>query len=180
MLRHPRFAPHGVFACANEEWIAVAAETDAMFRALAEHIGAPTLATDSRFATNTARKQHEDALNDILRRWFAPRNAAEEADALTARAVCAAKCEPFKPIYANSTPQFDARGFLTPVTHPESGTHLLPVLPWVMANTPRIDVRHSPCFGEHSRQVFAEELGIGDAEYEDLVRAEVTGTRRVG
>ena len=177
---HPRIAPHGVFACANEEWIAVAAETDAMFQALAQHLAAPALATDARFATNTARKQHEDALNDILRRWFAPRNAAEEADALTARAVCAAKCEPFKPIYANSTPQFDARGFLTPVTHPESGTHLLPVLPWVMANTPRINARHSPCFGEHSREVFAEELGIGDAEYEELVRLEVTGTRRVG
>ena len=177
--RHPRFAPHGVFACANEEWIAVAAETDAMFAALAEHMEAPNLATDPRFATNAARKEHEDALNDLLTGWFAPHNAAEEADALAARGVCAAKCEPFKPIYANSTPQFDARGFLTPVPHPESGTHLLPVLPWLMANTPRIAVRHAPRFGEHSREVFAEELGIGEEEYEELVRLEVTGTQRL-
>ena len=177
--RHPRFAPHGVFACANEEWIAVAAETDAMFAALTEHMGTPNLADDPRFATNAARKEHEDALNELLAGWFAPRNAAEEADALAARGVCAAKCEPFKPIYANSTPQFDTRGFLTPVTHPESGTHLLPALPWVMANTPRIAVRHAPRFGEHSREVFAEGLGIGEEEYEELVRLEVTGTQRV-
>ena len=178
--RHPRFAPHAVFACAHEEWIAIAAETEAMFAALAEHMGTPNLAADPRFGTNAARKEHEAALNDLLSRRFATRNAAEEADALAAGGVCAAKCEPFKPIYADSTPQFDARGFLTPVTHPESGTHRLPVLPWIMANTPRIDVRHAPRFGEHSREVFAEELGIGDAEYEELVRLEVTGTRRVG
>ena len=178
--RHPRFAPHGVFACANDEWIAVAAETDAMFAVLAEHIGAPEIVADERFATSARRKAHESALNEMLGRWFAPRCADKEADALAARRVCAAKCEPFKPIYADSTPQFDARGFLAPVTHPESGTHLLPVLPWLMANTPRIKVRHAPRFGEHSRQVFAEELGVGDEAYAELVRLEVTGTRRVG
>ena len=177
--RHPRFAPHGVFACADDEWIAVAAESDAMFAALAAHIGAPDLAVDPRFATGAARKKHESALNEMLGRWFAPRNAAQEASDLAADGVCAAKCEPFKPIYANSTPQFAERGFLVPVTHPESGTHLLPVLPWLMANTPRIKARHAPRFGEHSRQVFAEELGVGDDDYEELVRLEVTGTRRV-
>ena len=178
--RHPRFAPHGVFACADDEWIAVAAETDAMFAALAEHIGAPDIAGDPRFANNAARKKHENVLDELLTRWFAPRNAADQAEALAGRGVCAAKCEPFKPIYAKSTPQFDARGFLVPVTHPESGTHLLPVLPWLMANTPRIAARCAPCFGEHSRQVFAEELQVDDEEYEDLVRLEVTGTRRIG
>ena len=182
--RHPRFAPHGVYACApasdgDGEWIAVAAETDAAFAKLAEHLGQPRLATDARFATNSARKRNEDVLDAILNTCFATRDAAREAEALGPLGVCAAKCEPFKPIYANSTPQFRARGFLAPVTHPESGTHLLPALPWVMANTPRIDLACAPCFGEHSREVFAAELGIGDAEYEELVRLNVTGTERV-
>lgn len=178
--RHPRFAPHGVYACAgDDEWIAVAAESDAAFASLARHIGRPDLAGDARFATNAARKRNEDALDDILGAWFAGRDAAAEADTLGALGICAAKCEPFKPIYAESNAQFDARGFLVPVSHPESGTHLLPVLPWLMANTPDIDVAYSPRFGEHSREVFAEELGIGDAEYEELVRLAVTGTERL-
>ena len=187
--RHPRFAPHGVYACAGGdagsaggaggEWIAVAAETDSAFRNLAQHIGAPQLAADARFASNAARKQNEDALDAILAAHFAAKDAASEAQALGKSGVCAAKCEPFKPLYANSNPQFDARGFLVPVTHPESGTHLMPVLPWLMANTPDIDATHSPCFGEHSREVLAQELNITDAEYEELVRLEVTGTERI-
>ena len=189
--RHPRFAPHGVYACADGgagdgsgdgsgEWIAVAAETDAAFKNLARHIGAAELAADARFATNVARKRNEDALDEILAARFASQDAAALAEALGALGVCAAKCEPFKPVYANANPQFDARRFLVPVTHPESGTHRMPVLPWSMANTPAIGVTHSPRFGEHSREVFAKELNIGDAEYEELVRLEVTGTQRKG
>ena len=178
--RHPRFAPHGVYACPGEDdWIALAAESDAAFAALAKHIGKPKLATDARFFTNAARKANEDELDDILGTWFADREAETEAETLGGLGLCAAKCAPFKPIYENSTPQFDARGFLVPVAHPESGTHLLPVLPWVMGNTPEIEVTYSPRFGEHSREVLAEELGLGDDDYEELVRLQVTGTERV-
>ncbi len=186
--RHPRFAPHGVYACspgsdADEamggEWIAVAAETDAAFERLARHIGQPQLAQDERFAANAARKANEEALDAILAAWFAGRDAEKEAEALARLGVCAAKCAAFKPIYANSTAQFDARRFLVPVTHPESGTHLLPVLPWRMAGTPEVAVRHAPRFGEHSQEVFAQELGIGEDEYRELVALQVTGTERV-
>ena len=181
--RHPRFAPHGVYACAGEdEWIAVAAESDAAFARLVTHVGRAELAEDARFATNAARKRNEDALDETLGAYFCARDAAAEAQTLGAHGVCAARCEPFKPVYAEfaeSNAQFDARRFLVPVTHPESGTHLLPVLPWNMWTTPDIDIAYSPRFGEHSREVFAEELGIGDAEYEELVRLQVTGTERI-
>ena len=186
--RHPRFAPHGVYLCTNggngadgadEEWLALAAESDAAFARLAEHMGTPALAEDARFATNAARKRHEEALDAVLAAWFEDKNVAGEAAALGRLGLCAAKCEPFKPVYADSNPQFDARGFLTPVTHPESGTHLMPVLPWRLANTPPPAVRHSPRFGEHSREVFAEELGIDEDEYAELERLEITGTRRL-
>ena len=178
--RHPRFAPHGVYACAGEDdWIALAAESDAAFVALAKHIGKPELATDQRFFANAARKTNEDELDDVLDTWFADRDAETEAETLGAFGLCAAKCVPFKPIYENSNPQFDVRRFLVPVAHPESGTHLLPVLPWVMGDTPEIEVTYSPRFGEHSREVLAEELGLGDDEYEELVRLQVTGTARV-
>ena len=177
--RHPRFAPHGVYPCANEEWLALAAECDAAFARLAEHMGTPALAKDPRFATNAARKRHEDALDAVLGTWFASRDAAGEAAALGRLGLCAAKCEPFKPVYANSNPQFDARGFLTPVAHPESGTHLMPVLPWLLANTPQPVPRHAPRFGEHSQEVFAAELGINADEYAELERLEITGTKRL-
>ena len=184
--RHPRFAPHGVYACATDSaggeegaWIAVAAEDDAAFAHLARHIGKPELASDRRFADNESRKANEDALDAILGAWFAQQDATAEAQVLGALGICAANCGPFKPIYADSNAQFEQRGFLTPVAHPQSGTHPMPVLPWRMARTPRIEARYSPCFGEHSREVFAEELGLNDDDYEELAALGVTGTERV-
>lgn len=178
--RHPRFAPHGVYRTAGGEWLALAAESDAAFARLAQHIGRADLAADARFAANDARKANEDALDEILAERLADRDAAETAGALGRLGICAARVEPFKPIYAGSNPQFAHRGFLAPITHPESGTHLMPLLPWVLANTPRPEAGHSPRFGEHSREVFREELGLDDDAYAELEAAEITGTRRIG
>ena len=176
--KHPRIAPHGVFACANEDWIAVAAETDDAFCKLCEHIERPDLASLERFASNEARKANEAELGDVLTAWFGDKDADSQAHALQTKRVHAAVCAHFLPTYRDSNPQFDYRKFMRPVTHPESGTHLLPVMPWVMHNTADSDPNYSPCFGEHSKQVFAQELGTTDEQYEELVRLGITGTSR--
>ena len=178
--RHPRFAPHNIYRTAGDEWLALAVESDDAFASLAAAMKQPELAQDPRFATVDARKANELALDEAIAAWLADRDATTTAEELGKAGISVAKVEPFKPIYANSNPQFDHRGFLTPVTHPESGTHLMPQMPWIFANTPRDQVRHSPLFGQHSREVFEQELGIGAEEYRQLEEALVTGTRRVG
>ena len=57
------------------------------------------------------------------------------------------------------------------------------LLPWLLGGCAVLEldplpepIRPAPCVGEHSREVFAAELGMTDAEYEDLVAAGVTGT----
>lgn len=177
--RHPAYAPHGIYPTRDGEWLAIAAETDAAWESFADHMGASALAVDPRFASVSARKRNESALDEIVAAWCADRDAAAEAQSLGALGLSAARVEPFKPIYEAASPQFAAREFLVAVTHPESGTHLLPLLPWTLARTPRAPVRYSPCFGEHSREVFREELGQSDAEYETLEADGVTGTTRL-
>lgn len=178
--RHPRFAPHGIYRTANDEWLALATESDAEFAALTGAMNRPELAQETRFASVQARKANEAALDEIVAAWLAQRDAAVTAEALGKAGIHAARIEPFKLIYAGSNPQWQHRGFLTPVPHPESGTHLMPLMPWVFAHTPRGDVRHSPLFGQHSREVFSEELGLGEEDYTELEEALVTGTQRVG
>jgi crotonobetainyl-CoA:carnitine CoA-transferase CaiB-like acyl-CoA transferase len=178
--KHPRIAPHGVFACADGRWLAVAAETDGEFADLCTHIEQPGLAADTRFATNASRKANEPALNEILSEWFSDKDAGVETRALLDRQIHAAECADFLPIYRDSNPQFEHRGFLLPVTHPETGTHLLATMPWVMSNTAPSEVRHSPRFGEHSQEVFAQELGMTEQDYAELVALNITGTERVG
>ena len=177
--RHPRIAPHGVFATRDDQWLAIAAETDAAWARLADHMDMPDLARDSRFATMSARKRHEDELDDIISKWCALQEADAAESALGATGICAARIWPMCDVYTDPGEHFRKREFLVPVTHPESGTHFMPVAPWKLAQTDAAPVRYAPRFGEHSREVFAQEIGISDAEYEALERVGITGTTRI-
>ncbi len=170
--RHPKFAPHGVYRAAGDSWIAIGVETEAAWRALAGHMEVD----DLRFADFASRKANEEALDGMIARWCAKLDAEETAAALSGLGVCAATVSPFDALYEDPSPNFRERGFTVPVTHPESGTHFLPLAPWLLSARTRPPTRYSPRFGEHSREVLRTELGITDAEYEELEALGVTGT----
>ena len=173
--RHPRIAPHGVYATTDGEWLALAAETDDAWRALAAHMRQPQLADDARFATPAARKANEDALDATIAAWCAHQDAAQAASALLALGCAAARVEHLTEVLESPNPQTLARGFMVNVEHPEAGTHTLAVAPWRFSGKPVPPIRPSPCLGEHSFEVFHAELGLTQPEYDALVDAGVTG-----
>ena len=174
--RDARVAPHGVYAAHGEdEWLALAAETEEAWVALAEAIGQPELVMDPRFASMTERKLNEDALDLVLSEWCVRQDASEAEVALGALGCTAARVVRPYDAYDEPEPMLRASGFLSYVTHPESGAHWLPGAPWRMAEGPQ-ELRPSPCLGEHSREVLREELGMDDARYAELVSMGVTGT----
>ena len=61
------------------------------------------------------------------------------------------------------------------LNHREAGKHLLPTMPWILKNTRFSEHSPPPCFGEHSQEIFKEELGIDDAAYAELVRLGISG-----
>ncbi|MGQ7294938.1 CaiB/BaiF CoA transferase family protein [Quadrisphaera sp. KR29] len=79
---HPSIAPYELLACADGP-LALACGTDAMFRRLCEVLGAPALADDPRFATNTDRVSHRPALRHALETRLAAGSAARWAEELT-------------------------------------------------------------------------------------------------
>ena len=173
--RHPRIAPHNTFHADGEDWIALAAETESAWQALTALVDDPRLA-HARFATNAARKMHEDELDGILADWCLGQNAAEAEAALNNAGVCAARVVPLNEIYARPDPHFKAAGFIAEIDHPEAGRTWLPGRPWRFSAAASEAIRPAPCVGQHSREVFARELAMTDAEYEALVAAGVTGT----
>ena len=62
------------------------------------------------------------------------------------------------------------------VDHPEVGPSWLAGAPWRLSGSTPLALRASPCLGEHTQQVLAEELGVTASEYAELVAAGVTGT----
>ena len=172
---HPRVAPHNNYAARDGEWLALAAETEDAWRALVAHIGDARL-SDARFATMDARKANEADLDAIIGEWAAGEGAGEAEHALGSLGIAAARVVPLYELYSRPDPNFLASGFVSRVEHPEAGSTWLAGRPWRFSAAASSPVRASPCIGQHSRVVFAEELGIGDEEYEALVVAGVTGT----
>ena len=173
--RHPRYAPHGVYRAGDGEWIALAVQNDATWVAVAEHLSID----DSRFGREADRKAHEAEIDALVAAWCANRDVDQLVAAFTGMGAAAARVESFQDVYADPCPQFLQRGFMTRVTHPETGTHYLPSAPWLFANAETPPLTYSPCFGEHSAEVLREELGIDPEEYEELVGLGVTGTSPV-
>ena len=172
---HPRIAPHNVYRTKGDSWLAIAAETDEAFSSLAHIAGI----NEERFATMALRKTNESALDEAISKWAANVDADATPVELCRLGIAAARVEPFEEIYQEPNPQFVARDFLRPITHPESGTHYMPMVPWLYQDTPRGTITHAPCFGQHSRVVFEEELGVGLEEYKELEELGITGTERL-
>ena len=173
--RHPRIAPHAVYATRDGQWLALCAEDDADFRALAERIGTPDLTVDPRFATADARKANEEALDDLIGAWCAKQDAEAAASALLAAGCAAARVSTLPEVLLSPNPQAVSRGFVTEQEHPEAGLHTIAVAPWTFGGRSVPLRRPSPCMGEHSFEIFRQELGMERAEYEALVAAGVTG-----
>jgi len=73
--RHPLLAPHDVYA-ARDGSVAIAVETDAQWRALAQLTGGHELAADPRYASAEARRAHADELDRSVAPWAGARSVA--------------------------------------------------------------------------------------------------------
>lgn len=76
---HPSIAPYALFRAADRDLV-LAVGNDKQFRALAETIGQPSLATDLRFLRNADRVAHRDALTAMLEHELATAAAAVWVD----------------------------------------------------------------------------------------------------
>ena len=70
----PMIAPSNVYPTSDAKMILIAANQDSVFKRLAEAMGRAELAEDPRFATGAARKQNEDALDEILEAFTSTRD----------------------------------------------------------------------------------------------------------
>jgi crotonobetainyl-CoA:carnitine CoA-transferase CaiB-like acyl-CoA transferase len=86
------FVPYGVFDIADDP-VAVVVATDEQWQDLCAVLDRPDLATDERFATVTARRDHRAALESTLQSEFGARPRAEWVERAQAEQV------PVAPIY---------------------------------------------------------------------------------
>ena len=170
--RHAVCAPHNRYPSAGEDrWVTIACETEEQFQALCKAIGQPDLAADPRFATNTARKANEDALDAIIGRWTAARGHYEAMHILQRAEVPAGAVLTIPELM--SDPHLRSRVAWTPHTHPDAGTWEMEAPPWILSRTPGHIRMPAPGFGQHNGYVLRELLQLPESEIAELYAAGV-------
>jgi crotonobetainyl-CoA:carnitine CoA-transferase CaiB-like acyl-CoA transferase len=145
--RHPSIVPYQTYAASDGDF-ALAVGNDTMFARLCEVIGRPGLAADERFATNTARLEHRDALSALLLDAFAGAPAADWVRRLGEAGVPAGPINDVAQAFA-----FAEQLGLEPVDETGGVRTVRPAVR--LSRTPAQVRRRPPRLGEHDAEIRA-------------------------
>ena len=174
--KHPVYAPHEVYRCADDpesvgspdRWVAIACRDDAEWQRLCHALGHPEAASDPRFAGQPARKANEGALDALVSSWTAGQVAETVMETLQAAAVPAG-------VVQNAQDMLDrdehmrAREYYVYLDHPETGRSAYDGFPMRLSETPGHHRAPAPLLGEHTMDVCERVLGLSMDEIADLL-----------
>lgn len=164
---HPSIVPYQAFATADGHLV-VAVGNDAQFGRFCEALGVAELAVDPRFATNTARVQHREALNTHLAEALGRQSTAHWLTALEAVSVPAGPINALDEVFRD--PHVKARGLLHRLDHPDAkaGKVDLVASPIHFDGQPLTSPIPPPTLGQHTDSVLRTRLGLTDKQIEGL------------
>lgn len=151
--QHPSIAPYEPVACGEGELV-LAVGNDRQYAKLCELLGAPELAADPRFATNSDRVANRLAMRAELERLLAARPAAEWASLLTEHRVPAGQVNDMAAAF-----RLAASLGLDPIVslpRPDGTTVRLPRNPIGLSATPARHRFPPPRLGEPAKETGAE------------------------
>jgi crotonobetainyl-CoA:carnitine CoA-transferase CaiB-like acyl-CoA transferase len=159
--RHAWHAPQGVYPSAgDDQWIAIAIETDDQWRALATTLGHPELAEDLRYATEPARHANQDTIDPLIAAWTATRTHYDAMHELQRAGVSAGAVLDAPEV--ETDPQFLHRETLTSVDHPEMGRFPHTRTAWLSRRGHHGVSGPAPIFAEANNYVLRDILDIDE------------------
>jgi crotonobetainyl-CoA:carnitine CoA-transferase CaiB-like acyl-CoA transferase len=157
--RDPYMAPHGVFRCKGDDrWVSVVIRDDGDWWRFCLIIGRSELASNPHFATLAARKENEDAVEDIVTEWTQQWSPEEATQKLQHGGIPAYPSLNGRDLLAN--PQAEARNFFVELEHGEVGTRRHLGIPWKMSRTPCEIRRPAPLLGQDTDDVLEQIIGL--------------------
>ncbi|WP_297371335.1 CaiB/BaiF CoA-transferase family protein [Acidocella sp.] len=120
----PTAAPTNTYPCSDGKWIAIAGNSEPIFRRLMAAIGHPELADDPRYATNALRCEHSRELDSVIAAWTRTLPAKEAQDIMEAAEVPASRL--YDIADCANDPHFLARKAVLKVDDPLVGRTLHP------------------------------------------------------
>ena len=159
----PDAAPHDAYPCLGEDqWCAIAVETDAQWRALRRALGDPDWARASALDTLAGRLAQRDSIDRELAAFTAKHAPHALMELLQAAGVPAGMVQ--RSSDHQEDPQLAHRRFFRPLAHPEMGLVPYEGHAYQIAGYDHGARFPAPCLGEHTYQVLQEVLGLDDEE----------------
>lgn len=174
--KHPVYAPHNVYRCADDpesanspdRWVAIACRDDAEWQHLCQALGHPEAANDQRFTTAASRKANESDLDALISSWTAGRRAEEVMETLQAAHVPAGVVQNAQDML-DRDPHMKAREYYVYLDHPETGHSAYDGFPMRLSKTPGHHRSPAPLLGEHTMDVCERILGLSMDDIADLL-----------
>jgi benzylsuccinate CoA-transferase BbsF subunit len=161
--------PHNVYRCAgDDQWAAIAVNSDNEWCALCETLGHPEWCTDPRFKDQPSRKAHEEDLDTLIEAWTAQRSPIEVMHTLQAAGVAAT------PVYNTeglcTDPQFQHRNYTVAIDHSLTGAIPAAGIPGIYSALPKETLQYTsaPRLGQHNEEVLGGLLGLSAEEIAHL------------
>ncbi len=152
----PAACPHDYYRCSGEDaWCAIAVETDAQWRALAEATSLAALAR-AELDTLAGRRAHRAEIDAALQSWTASRDKHAVAETLQAAGVPAG---PYQTIVDMVERDPVLAEHFVAVDHPSGREFLVHANP-VQARRHPPRTSRAPLIGEHTFDVLTEVLGL--------------------
>lgn len=173
--RLPDNTPNNLYPTRDGRHIQIVAITNRHFGRLLEAMGQSGLADDPRVSTPVARSANADAVDGMIADWTRAHDLTELERLLDAAGLPSARIYTVADIFAD--PHFRDREMLVDVEDETLGTVTVPgIVPKLSANPGAVRWAGRGN-GDDTRAVLASELGLSDAEIEDLARAGVVAGR---
>jgi len=162
----PMMAPHGVYRCkaendtvGDDEWVAIACESNLQWDALCEATGHTEWRNDPRFMSVASRIKHAEALDALVEGWTRQRTKDEAMETLQAAGVAAGRVQRSIDMI-EADPQLKHRGLYPEVEHALLGTHRIDGMPVRMSRTQPEYTTGAPLLGSNNPDVFGDILGM--------------------
>ena len=158
--------PRGCYPTSDGRWIAVSGSTPKMAERFLHSYGLGALLADARFATNEARVENAEALDQAVAGAIASRTLAENLDIINRNALTAVAVQTVADIE-----QWQARELLVDVPDNAGVVRMHNVVPR-MLGTPGAIRSAGGAIGEHNHDVYIGELGL---DCDEVKRLEAAG-----
>lgn len=167
---HPTIVPYQSFQTADG-FLVLGVASEGIWKRFCPAIGRVELVDDPRFAKNADRVENRAALIAILTELFRTRDTAAWLKLLNDAEVPCAPVQTIDQVF--NAPQVRHREMLMEVEHPTAGTVRMAGIPVKFSATPASVRLPPPLLGEHTEEVLASWLGLGDKEIAELKRKNV-------